>query len=343
MDATRSRLGIVIAIVAVVAAIVLGLLVLHRLDQRPRTHDAYLYADTAGMAPDVSGRIVKLSVRENQLVHKGEALVDIDPEPFELRLRQATAQVEALQAQIDLTARQVQAQTSGAGAAQSQVGRARAQLELARESRKRIEPMLSKGYVTAQQLDEARTSERSAEVALQTALQQATQAKQAIADTQSLIAQLEGARAAKALAERDRRNATMLAPFDGQVVGLEIAEGTYAAAGRPLFTLIDTSRWYAVAEFRETELPRVRAGARATVWPMSDTRSPMKGHVESLGGGVRSAAPGSPGALPAADRSLKWVIVAQRFPVRVRLDDPPKDGRLRIGATVSVLVSEEGE
>jgi multidrug efflux system membrane fusion protein len=69
----------------------------------------------------------------------------------------------------------------------------------------------------------------------------------------------------------------------------------------------------------------------------------MKGHVESLGGGVRSAAPGSPGALPAADRSLKWVIVAQRFPVRVRLDDPPKDGRLRIGATVSVLVSEEGE
>ena len=337
MSDARKRAGTLIAIGAVVAAIALGFYALVRLDQRPRTHDAYLFADTAGLAPDVSGRIVKLNVRDNQRVRKGEALVDIDPEPFELRLRQAKAQIEALQAQIDLTARQIASQTSGADAAASQVGRARVQLALARDTRKRLEPLLGKGYVTEQQIDEARTNERAAEVALEAGLQQATQARQAIADTQSLIAQLRGAEAARALAERDLRNATLRAPFEGQIVGLEIAEGSYAAAGHPLFTLIDTGRWYAVADFRETELPYIRVGDPASIWMMADTSHALKGRVESVGGGVRASNAGAPG-LPSVERSLKWVIVAQRFPVRVLLDNPPKDG-LRIGATVSVLVS----
>src|SRR5262249_31101999 len=93
---------------------------------------------------------------------------------------------------------------------------------------------------------------------------------------------------------------------------------------------------YAVADFRETELPHMRAGDAATVWLMADTGHPLKGHVESLSGGVRPDAGGAPG-LPSVDRSLKWVIVAQRFPVRVLLDNPPED--LRIGTTASVLVS----
>ena len=169
-------------------------------------------------------------------------------------------------------------------------------------------------------------------------LQQSTQARQAIADTESLLAQLRGAEAAVMLAERDLRNTKLHAPFDGQIVGLEIAEGTYAAAGHPLFTVIDTNRWYAIADFRETELPHMGAGDAATVWLMADTGHPLKGHVVSLSGGVRpDDGSGAPG-LPAVERSLKWVIVAQRFPVRVLLDNPPPDG-LRIGATASVLVS----
>ena len=199
--------------------------------------------------------------------------------------------------------------------------------------------MQEKGFVTDQQIDEARTNERSAEVALAATLQQATQARQDIVDTQSLLAQLRGADAAAQLAERDLRNATLRAPFDGEVVGLEIAEGAYAAAGHPLFTVIDTSRWYAIGDFRETELPQIRTGDPATVWMMADNRHPLKGHVESIGWGVRPDNSGAPG-LPAVERSLKWVIVAQRFPVRVLLDNPPRDA-LRIGATATVLVSHD--
>jgi multidrug efflux system membrane fusion protein len=340
MMISREATARIIAIAAVTAAIVLAVVALLWLDHRPRTHDAHIYADTTLLAPDISGRIVKIHVRDNQVVHKDEVLVDIDPEPFQLRVRQAQAQIDALQKEIDLTTRQIAAQTSGAGAAATQIRRARAQLALAHDTRQRLEPMLGKGYVTEQQVDEARTNERTAEVALDTSTQQSTQAHQAISDTESLAAQLRGAEAALGLAERDLRNVTLRAPFDGRISGLEIAEGSYAVAGHPLFTLIDTSRWYAVADFRETELGHIHAGDAATVWLMADTEHPLKGHVESLGGGVQPDNGGGAPGLPVVERSLKWVVIAQRFPVRVLLDGPPSDA-VRIGATASVRVSDD--
>ncbi|MEJ1975281.1 MAG: HlyD family efflux transporter periplasmic adaptor subunit [Acetobacteraceae bacterium] len=241
-----------------------------------------------------------------------------------------------MQAQIDLTTRQVAAQSSGADAAATQIERARSQLALARDTVGRLTPLLGKGYVTAQQVDEARTNERTAQATLTAAAQQAQQARQAVGDTESLLAQLAGAQATVALAERDLRNATLRAPFDGLIVGLDIAEGAYAAAGHPLFTLIKARPWYAVGNFRETELPNIAIGDPATIWMMSDNNHPIGGHVESIGWGIQPEDGGGP-ALPAVGRTLNWVVVAQRFPVRIRLDQPV-EAAMRIGATVSILV-----
>jgi multidrug efflux system membrane fusion protein len=332
----RPWLGRIIAIAAMVLAVLLGREVLQRIDQRPSTHDAFLYADTAALAPDVSGRIVALHVRDQQRVTKGEKLLVIDPEPFQWRVNQAKAQVDALHAQIGLTKRQVAAQSSGAEAAATMIARARTQLALAHDSVKRLLPLQGKGYVTDQKVDEARSNEKTAQDALAEAVLQARQAKEAVGDTEALLAQLNGAQAALALAERDLRNTTLKAPFDGLVAGLAIAEGTFAAAGHPLFTLIKARPWYAVGNFRETDLPRIAAGDPATVWLMADTTHPIKGHVESIGWGVRTEDSGAPG-LPAVGRTLSWVVVAQRFPVRIRLDDPP-EAVMRMGATVSVFV-----
>src|SRR5882672_11316306 len=105
MKVQPAWIGRAVAIVAVIGAIGLGVFALERLDRRPRTNNAFIFADTAAIAPDVSGRIVELHVRDNQRVHEGDALLVIDPEPFELRVRQANAQVEALRAQIELTTR----------------------------------------------------------------------------------------------------------------------------------------------------------------------------------------------------------------------------------------------
>ena len=340
MKRTKTWLARSIAALAVAAAIVLGITTLFVVDRRPRTHDAHLFAYSAGMAPEVSGRILALHVINNQRVNAGEPLVDIDPEPFAMRLRQARAQVAALKAQISLTGRQVTSQKSGADAAATQINHAREQLALAQDTLRRQEPLLAKGYVTNQQIDEARTNERNAAIALTTATQQARQARQAVGDTDSLIAQLGGAEAAEALAARDLRVATLRAPFAGTVVGLQIAQGAYAIAGQSLFTLIKDDEWYAIADFRETELPRIAVGDPATVWTMSDDAKPIRGIVQSLGRGVQPDDHGGPG-LPVVGRTLDWVVVAQRFPVWVRLDDPPSK-LMRIGATASVRVHHDG-
>ncbi len=332
-------IGRIIAIGAVGAAVAIGAVAIDRQDRRPETNDAYLFADRIGLAPEVSGRIVALHVRDNQRVTQGDTLVEIDPEPFELALRQARAQVAALQAQIDLTTRQVAAQTSGADATETQIGRARSQLGFAQDTLGRLLPLLGKGYVTAQQVDEARTNEKVAQAALTTAIQQAAQARQAIGDTASLQAQLAGARAAVASDERDLRNTKLVAPFDGLVVGLDIAAGAYAAAGHSLFTLIKIHDWFAIGNFRENELQQIAIGDPATVWVMSDNNRPILGHVESIGWGVQPEDSGAP-SLPSVSRTLNWVVVAQRFPVRIRLDNPP-DAAMRIGATVAIVVRHD--
>ena len=339
MKPMKTWVGRSVAVLAVVAAIGLGITTLFVVDRRPRTHDAHLFAYSAGMATEVSGRILTLHVINNQRVNAGDPLVDIDPEPFAMRLRQARAQVTSLKAQISLTGRQVTSQKYGADAAATQISHAREQLALAQDTLQRQEPLLAKGYVTNQQIDEARTNEHNAAIALTTATQQANQARQA-GDTDSLVAQLASAEAAEALAARDLRVATLRAPFTGTVVGLQIAEGAYAIAGQSLFTLIKDDEWYAIADFRETELPRIAVGDPATVWTMSDDSRPIQGRVQSLGRGVQPDDRAGPG-LPVVGRTLDWVVVAQRFPVWVRLDDPPSK-LTRIGATASVRVHHDG-
>jgi membrane fusion protein, multidrug efflux system len=324
---------------AIIAAIALGFVTAYVLERRPRTNDAHLFAYSVGLASEVTGRVIALHVTNDQRVTKDQPLLEIDPDPFELRRRQAQAQVAALKAQIALTSRQVKSQMSGADAAAAQINRAEAKLALARDTLKRLEPLLAKGYATNQQVDEARTNERDATVALTAVTQQANQARQAVGDTDSLAAQLAGAEAAEAITERDLRKATLRAPFDGTIVGLQIAEGAFASAGSPLFTLIQSRRWYAIADFQETELAHMAVGDRATVWVMGHDDRPIDGQVESLGSGVQPQdgnGSGGPG-LPVFGRTLNWVVVAQRFPVWIRLQDPPEE-MLRIGATASVRV-----
>jgi membrane fusion protein, multidrug efflux system len=332
--------GKIIAIAAVSLAIVLGILVLFAIDRRPRTHDARIFAFSAAMATETGGRIVQILVANDQDVAKGAPLLLVDPLPYELQLRQARAQVAALKAQIALTGRQVSSQGSGAQAAMSQVQRARDLLRYAEDTRKRLEPLVKPGFVTQQQLEEAKTNEASAESSLQALTRSATQARQAVGDTLSLEAQLEGAEAAAANAERNLDLTTLRAPFAGKVVGLQIAEGTFAVAGRPLFSLIKSDAWFAIADFRETELPRIAIGDRATVWTMSESNRAFAGRVESLGAGVQSTDQDGPG-LPVVGRDLNWVVVAQRFPVWIRLDPPPSFAK-HVGLTASVKVHHDG-
>src|SRR5271154_5142554 len=126
-ESTSSR-GNVVAAAAIGLAIMLGILVAFAIDRRPRTHDARIFAYSAGMASEINGRIIRVLISNDQHVEAGQPLILIDPAPYEMQLREARAQVAALKAQIALTGRQVTSQGTGVQAAQNQVARAREQL-----------------------------------------------------------------------------------------------------------------------------------------------------------------------------------------------------------------------
>jgi len=291
------------------------------------------------MAPDVSGRIIELDVRDNQEVRKGEVLFRIDPEPYQMRVDQARAAVRGLEAKLALTADQVAAQTSKADAAASGINTAEAQRALATSTLARMEPLLGHGFVTAQQVDQARTARRTAQLGLEQARLQADEARQAIINTKPTEAELEGARATLALAERDLNKTVARAPCDGRITALDIAAGEFAATGHPLFTVIDTEHWYAIGNFRETDLAGIAPGQRATVYVMAQPSRALRGKVDSLGWGVASDVSVTIGGLPHVERTLNWVRIAARFPVRILLDAPPDD-LMRFGATAVIVIDK---
>jgi membrane fusion protein, multidrug efflux system len=339
MVAVRKALGVLVSVIALAGVLVTVVLATRRIDQRPRTDDAYLQADLVHMAPDVSGRIVELDVGDNQAVRKGDVLFRIDPDPYQMHVDQARAAVRDLEAKLALTTDQVVAQTSKANAAVSGIDTAEAQRALATSTLARIEPLLGRGFVTAQQVDQARTARRTAQLGLQQARLQADEARQAITNTKPTEAELEGARATLALAERDLNKTVVRAPCDGRITALDIAAGEFAATGHPLFTIIDTEHWYAIGNFRETDLAGIQPGQRATVYVMAQPSRVLRGEVDTLGWGVASDVSATIGGLPHVESTLNWVRIAARFPVRILLDAPPGD-LMRYGATAVIVIEK---
>ncbi|CAM2141342.1 putative multidrug efflux pump membrane fusion protein [Pararobbsia alpina] len=332
-----------VAFAVVVVALILLVVVIRMVDQAPRTDDAFVYADTVDVVPEVNGRIVDLPVHDNQAVKQGDLLFQIDPRPYNDALTRARASLVALNKQIELTQRSVNAQQYNAEAARAAVERARAASEQANDTLRRTEPLLTNGFVSAEEVDRARTASRSARAELAAAQLQAQQAAAAVSGVDALVAQRAVIEAEIATAELNLEFATVRAPFDGRVVALKTATGQFASALKPIFTLIDTRHWYVVANFRETELKGMLPGTPATVYLMSDTGQRFKGRIDSIGFGIASDEGGLalPGGLPHIQRSLNWVHVSQRFPVKILVENPNPD-LFRVG-TSAVVVLHPGQ
>src|SRR6267154_1565742 len=302
----RAAMRVVLPL-SVLATVGLALLVLRRLDLRPRTDDAIVTANTIQVVPEVVGLIATLNVKDDAVVRKGDVLFTIDQERYLLALAQAKAQVRALEAQIDLTNRTVSSQVTGVSVAQANAEAARARLKQASDTLIRMEPLLPDGYVTHEQVDQARTARDTATSELTGALSSTRQVRQAVGDSNALVAQLEGARALVGLAERDLRNTVVRAPFAGRIVGVTTSVGQMVGPVRALFTLIDTSRWFIVADFRETELRKIRPGDRVIGYVMSAPGVHLGGSVESIGSAVAELDNLSIAGVPPIQRDLNWI------------------------------------
>ncbi|MDU9415695.1 HlyD family secretion protein [Pseudomonas sp. zfem005] len=143
------------------------------------------------------------------------------------------------------------------------------------------------------------------------------------------------------VAELNLARSEVRAPRSGQVTNLRLAQGNYANAGQPVMALVDDASFYVQAYFEETKLPGIKVGAPVKIWLMSAGR-PLTGSVESISRGItdRNASPDGQ-LLANVEPTFNWVRLAQRIPVRIRLDPVPDDIQLSAGMTASVTVGDE--
>jgi membrane fusion protein, multidrug efflux system len=246
--------------------------------------------------------------------------------------------------------------------------RAEADRKYAADNLHRLEPLLDQQFVTVDQVEQARTlletrtravEQATAQVTLSEAHVRATRShyQQSGAEVEQSEAQREQAangvetlapltnqreeRAAAILtAQYNLNNCRVYAPFDGYITNLTTSVGEYVHTGTQVFTMIDSRVWWVVANFRETQLNHVALGSPADLFLMSHENLPLRGVVESIGHGVTPdpsvAGVISPG-LPAIERSLSWVHLAARYPVRIRIESPPSN-LLRIGENAVAVV-----
>jgi multidrug efflux system membrane fusion protein len=251
---------------------------------------------------------------------------------------QAKADLAIAEASLDTQERLLSTQRSAAKVAGEQVQRAETNLDLAKRTVERLTPLAAKGFVPTQQLDQAQTSQHDAETSLQEAHVQEAAAITAIDTDAAARANVQARKAALALAQRGLDDTTVRATHAGRVVGLSVSTGEMIAPSQTLFTLVNTEEWFAVANFREVDLAAISVGDCVTVYSMIDREQPLKGIVQGLGTGVLDTdRVNLPRSLPYVERSLNWVRVAQRFPVRVRIEQPaPRLMRLGASAVVEV-------
>lgn len=322
----------------VITAIVALILVIWQLQTSPQTNDAYVYADTIDVVPEVSGQIITLPVEDNQRVKKGALLFRIDPRPYQAMLEDAQSRLDALDAQIMLTGRTITAQQYNAKSVAAAVARAQALVKQTTSTRERLAPLVPQGFAAQEELDQAWTAEKAARAELAATQLQASQAAAAVTGTEAMVAQRAGAMAQVALAKLQLEHTEVRAPFNGIVVGLKTTTGQYASALKPVFTLIDDDHWYVIANFRETDLAHVLPGVPARITVMTDHSRTFSGVVNSVGAGVLSGDGGSLfGGLPLIQKSINWVHVSQRFPVKIAVQHPDP-ALFRMGASASAIL-----
>jgi membrane fusion protein, multidrug efflux system len=268
----------------------------------------------------------------------------------------AQANIQSSEADVTRTAAAVDQARADLASAEQGVERARAEWAYANNNLNRIQPLLAKQFVTVDQVDKARSSETAlaevlkqtesqvkvSQAALQSAFAQYEHAKAVLGQSKAQHEQAQHAvttleplinqRGAREAAVKDARynlnNCWVYSPFDARVTNLTISKGAYAHIGQQMFTLIDATTWWAIGNFREDKLHHITPGMRADVYVLARPDRRFSGIVESIGFGVTPDPDVfgrfEPG-LPDVQRTLNWVHLAARYPVRVRVPDPPAE------------------
>ena len=313
-------LGVVV-VVMVIVALVWWLMTRNQ----ETTDDAFTEGDAVTVAPKVAGYVTELRVKDNQRVKKGDLLVLIDPrdataqrDQAQAQLGLATAQLHQAQAQLALSKVQYPSQRDEA---QAQVLKAKADLanaEAAYRRQRGVDPRAT----TQQNIDSANAQLRSAQAQLASANAQLEvasqinlQIRQQETNVEAREQQVEQARAQLETANLNLSYTEVRAPFDGFVTKRNVQTGTLVQAGTALFSLVSPDIWV-VANFKESQLERMRPGNKVTIGVEAYPDLELEGHIDSIqqGSGSRFS------AFPSENATGNFVKIVQRVPVKIVID-----------------------
>ncbi len=297
------------------------------------TDDAFIAARQFAIAPQVPGYVTAVPVTDNQHVNKGGVIAEIDPRNYQAVLAQADAQVAGAEAGVRNIDAQISTQDAQIASAQAQVNQAQANLDLSKVTWERDKPLVNQGWATAQQgtvdvqnLKAQQAAVDSAQATLKVAQRQIDTLR---AQRASSEANLEQAEAQRDEAKLNLGYTTVTADQPGRVVNLTGAVGQYAQAGTNLTMFVPDEIWV-VANYKETQLDRMRPGQPVDIVIDSYPERAFHGHVASV-------QPGSGPAfslLPPENATGNYVKIVQRVPVKIILENPPADVSLGPGMSV---------
>ena len=327
-----SRIGAIIVLLLIVFSLV-WYFVSDRLT--PYTSQARVQAFVVPIAAEVAGTVLKVHVKNNDEVQRGQPLLDIDPTQYKIALQRSRSDYES-------TRLSVGASTASVESAKAAVQAAIANNVFAQQDATRLEQIYKEdpGAISLRRVESAQSNRIKARSQVEAAKADLIRAQETAGERGENNAQLLSARAAIEKAELDLKRTAVVAPARGSVTDLRIDAGQYAQTGAPLMTLIAIHDLWINADMTENNLGNVKPGDEVAIVLDVMPGEILKGRVRSVGTGIGPDKPPQPGTLPAVENSRDWLRQAQRFPVAVEFD-PSERERLRgvrIGGQADVLI-----
>lgn len=279
------------------------------------TDDAYIDGHVTQVSARVAAPVIALHIYDNELVHRGDLLIELDPTTFRVSLDQAKAQVVSAEAKLIQAQAQIGTAKASVIQANAQVNAAQVQFDNASKDLKRYQEVDERAR-SRQQLDNAFTAEKNAQAQLDQAKAQKTSADANVASAEAAVKAAEGevetSKANEKSAEVNLSYCKIFAPVEGRVTERTVETGNYATPGQTLFMLVDPNVWV-TANFKETQLTDMRPGQAVTIEVDAFPGKKWKGHVDSIqaGSGARFS------VLPAENATGNFVKVVQRVPVKI--------------------------
>ena len=316
-------------ILAVIGVLVAYYVVADR--DTPLTTDAYLQAYVVRVAPQVGGRVVAVRVGEGQAVRRGDVLFELDHRPYAAKVALSEARLVAARTQVEQLSSQLAGETEA-------LHRHEAENEN-NEYLYRTERDIYKGDATPQRnFVSVMQNLKMSRAAVGESKQRIRHIRESIESTVGPEhATVAEARAQLENARLDLEYSTVAADADGVVTNLQLRNGDYAHVGEAVLSLVDTTHWRVVANYRERSLERMAPGQRAIVTFRGNPGRVYAAHLDQIGWGSMQGQGLPSGNLPEVERLRNWVPPSQRFQVRLAVDDAA-EVPFRVGMTCTVTV-----